>query len=77
MIAAASIAAALHGLDWTGKSGFGLRGLFDELNRITSIEQVCSTYYSTLSSKSNDFSTLLATRLPSFDRTFGLAHFIS
>ncbi|XP_035740451.1 uncharacterized protein LOC118449697 [Vespa mandarinia] len=39
MIAAASIAAALHGLDWTGKSGFGLRGLFDELTRITAIEQ--------------------------------------
>nr|KAF7408993.1 hypothetical protein H0235_013845 [Vespula pensylvanica] len=39
MIAAASIAAALHGLDWTGKSGFGLAGLFDELTRITAIEQ--------------------------------------
>lgn len=42
MIAAASIAAALHGLDWTGKSGFGLAGLFDELTRITAIEQVCT-----------------------------------
>ncbi|KAL2731319.1 G1/S-specific cyclin-D2 [Vespula squamosa] len=39
MIAAASIAAALHGLDWTGKSGIGLAGLFDELTRITAIEQ--------------------------------------
>ncbi|XP_074107918.1 cyclin D [Cotesia typhae] len=39
MIAAASIAAALHGLDWTGKSGYGLAGLLDELTRITSIEQ--------------------------------------
>ncbi|CAG5076354.1 Similar to CCND2: G1/S-specific cyclin-D2 (Gallus gallus), partial [Cotesia congregata] len=39
MIAAASIAAALHGLDWTGKSGYGLAGLLDELTRITAIEQ--------------------------------------
>lgn len=41
MIAAASVAAALHGLDWTGKSGYGLAGLLDELTRITAIEQVC------------------------------------
>lgn len=40
MIAAASVAAALHGLDWTRKSGYGLAGLLDELNRITAIEQV-------------------------------------
>lgn len=39
MIAAASIAAALHGLDWTGKSGYSLSGLLDELTRITAIEQ--------------------------------------
>ncbi|KAK9299384.1 hypothetical protein QLX08_007558 [Tetragonisca angustula] len=39
MIAAASVAAALHGLDWTGKSGYGLAGLLDELTRITAIEQ--------------------------------------
>ncbi|XP_012254914.2 G1/S-specific cyclin-D2 [Athalia rosae] len=39
MIAAASVAAALHGLDWTGKSGYGLPGLLDELTRITAIEQ--------------------------------------
>nr|ATL75340.1 cyclin D-like protein [Diachasma muliebre] len=39
MIAAASVAAALHGLDWTGKSGYGLSGLLDELTRITAIEQ--------------------------------------
>lgn len=42
MIAAASVAAALHGLDWTGKSGYGLAGLLDELTRITAIEQVSS-----------------------------------
>lgn len=40
MIAAASVAAALHGLDWTRKSGYGLAGLLDELTRITAIEQV-------------------------------------
>lgn len=40
MIAAASVAAALHGLDWTGKSGYGLARLLDELTRITAIEQV-------------------------------------
>lgn len=40
MIAAASVAAALHGLDWTGKSGYGLAGLLGELTRITAIEQV-------------------------------------
>ncbi|XP_078036840.1 cyclin D [Augochlora pura] len=39
MIAAASVAAALHGLDWTGKSGYGLAGLLVELTRITAIEQ--------------------------------------
>ncbi|XP_036149822.1 G1/S-specific cyclin-D2 [Monomorium pharaonis] len=39
MIAAASVAAALHGLDWTGKSGYGLAGLLHELTRITAIEQ--------------------------------------
>lgn len=40
IIAAASIAAALHGLDWTRKSGFGLSYLLDELTRITAIERV-------------------------------------
>lgn len=40
MIAAASVAAALNGLDWTRKSGRGLTGLLDELTRITTIEQV-------------------------------------
>lgn len=44
MIAAASVAAALHGLDWTGKSGFGLPRLLDELTRITAIEQVRYTF---------------------------------
>ncbi|KAL6258524.1 hypothetical protein P5V15_010481 [Pogonomyrmex californicus] len=39
MIAAASVAAALHGLNWTGKSDYGLAGLLDELTRITAIEQ--------------------------------------
>ncbi|XP_046748123.1 G1/S-specific cyclin-D2 [Diprion similis] len=39
MIAAASVAAALHGLDWTRKSGYGLPRLLDELTRITAIEQ--------------------------------------
>ena len=40
MIAAASVAAALHGLDWTGKSGYSLAWLLNELTRITAIEQV-------------------------------------
>ena len=49
MIAAASVAAALHGLDWTGKSGYGLAGLLDELTRITAIEQVCLLVYDIIS----------------------------
>jgi hypothetical protein len=40
MIAAASVAAALHGLDWTGKSGYSLAWLLNKLTRITAIEQV-------------------------------------
>ncbi|XP_067212632.1 G1/S-specific cyclin-D2 isoform X1 [Linepithema humile] len=44
MIAAASVAAALHGLDWTRKSGYGLAGLLHELTRITAIEQVSGDY---------------------------------
>lgn len=48
MIAAASVAAALHGLDWTGKSGYGLAGLLDELTRITAIEQVGYQDYITI-----------------------------
>ncbi|XP_014610602.1 PREDICTED: G1/S-specific cyclin-D2 [Polistes canadensis] len=39
MVAAASIAAALHGLDWTRKSGFGISVLLDHLTSITTIEQ--------------------------------------
>ncbi|GLV35728.1 Cyclin D [Carabus blaptoides fortunei] len=39
MIAAASVAAALHGLGWTSKSGFTLAELLDHLHRITAIEQ--------------------------------------
>ncbi|XP_067012388.1 G1/S-specific cyclin-D2 [Anabrus simplex] len=39
MIAAASIAAALHGLDWTGKSGCSLSELLNRLHRITAIER--------------------------------------
>ncbi|XP_014212942.1 G1/S-specific cyclin-D3 [Copidosoma floridanum] len=39
MIAAASVAAALHGLDWTNKSGYNLAWLLNELTRITGIEQ--------------------------------------
>ncbi|KAJ8675600.1 hypothetical protein QAD02_011386, partial [Eretmocerus hayati] len=39
IIAAASVAAALHGLDWTGKSGYSLSWLLNELTRITAIEQ--------------------------------------
>ncbi|XP_011498355.1 PREDICTED: G1/S-specific cyclin-D2 [Ceratosolen solmsi marchali] len=39
MIAAASVAAALHGLDWTGKSGYSLAWLLHKLTRITAIEQ--------------------------------------
>ncbi|XP_058788896.1 G1/S-specific cyclin-D2 [Phymastichus coffea] len=39
MIAAASVAAALHGLDWTNKSGYTLPWLLAELTRITAIEQ--------------------------------------
>lgn len=42
MIAAASVAAALHGLGWTSKSGFTLAELLDHLHRITAIEQVCN-----------------------------------
>ncbi|KAJ9596981.1 hypothetical protein L9F63_012011, partial [Diploptera punctata] len=38
MIAAGSIAAALHGLDWTGKSGCSLNKLLHLLHRITAIE---------------------------------------
>ncbi|XP_069679168.1 G1/S-specific cyclin-D2-like [Periplaneta americana] len=39
MIAAASIAAALDGLDWTGKSGCSLNQLLDRLHIITAIER--------------------------------------
>ncbi|EZA49413.1 hypothetical protein DMN91_008878 [Ooceraea biroi] len=39
MIAAASVAAALHGLDWAGKSGHGISELLCHLTRITTIEQ--------------------------------------
>lgn len=39
MIAAASVAAALHGLDWTGKSGRGINELLLHLTGITTIEQ--------------------------------------
>lgn len=39
IIAAASVAAALHGLDWTRKSGYGLSYLLDELTRMTAIER--------------------------------------
>lgn len=40
MIAAASVAAALHGLSWTSKSGCSLPELLQHLQRITAIEQV-------------------------------------
>jgi len=40
IIAAASIAAALEGLDWTGKSGCSLNQLLDRLHVITAIERV-------------------------------------
>ena len=40
IIAAASVAAALHGLEWTRKTGYGLAFLLDELTRITAIERV-------------------------------------
>lgn len=39
MIAAASVAAALHGLGWTSKSGCTLNELLNDLHRIMSIEQ--------------------------------------
>jgi cyclin D2 len=39
-IAAASIAAALHGLEWTVKSGYSLNQLLDRLHNITAIERV-------------------------------------
>ncbi|KAG8230114.1 hypothetical protein J437_LFUL007660 [Ladona fulva] len=38
MIAAASIAAALHGLDWSAKTGCSLPQLLDVLHCITAIE---------------------------------------
>ncbi|GLH01772.1 G1/S-specific cyclin-E [Gryllus bimaculatus] len=38
IIAAASIAAALHGLGWSSKSGYTLRELLELLHRITAIE---------------------------------------
>jgi hypothetical protein len=44
MIAAACVAAALHGLDWTGKSGHGISELLCHLTRITTIEQVNNAY---------------------------------
>ena len=40
IIAAASIAAALHGLEWTVKSGYSLNQLLDRLHIITAIERV-------------------------------------
>lgn len=40
MIAAASVAAALHGLGWTSKSGCSLTQLLQHLQQITAIEQV-------------------------------------
>jgi hypothetical protein len=40
MIAAASIAAALDGLEWTVKSGYSLNQLLDRLHTITAIERV-------------------------------------
>jgi hypothetical protein len=42
IIAAASIAAALHGLEWTVKSGCSLSQLLDRLHIITAIERVSS-----------------------------------
>ncbi|GFG34527.1 hypothetical protein Cfor_11889 [Coptotermes formosanus] len=39
MIAAASIAAALDGLEWTVKSGYSLNQLLDRLHTITAIER--------------------------------------
>lgn len=45
MIAAASVAAALHGLGWTSKSGCTLNELLNDLHRIMSIEQVSNTLY--------------------------------
>jgi cyclin D2 len=39
MIAAASVAAALHGLGWTNKSGCTLTQLLQRLHQITAIEQ--------------------------------------
>jgi cyclin D2 len=40
IIAAASIAAALDGLEWTVKSGCSLNQLLDRLHIITAIERV-------------------------------------
>lgn len=40
IIAASSIAAALHGLEWTAKSGCSLNQLLDRLHIITAIERV-------------------------------------
>lgn len=42
IIAAASIAAALDGLEWTVKSGYSLSQLLDRLHNITAIERVSS-----------------------------------
>lgn len=42
MIAAASVAAALHGLGWTNKTGGTLPQLLQRLHQITAIEQVRS-----------------------------------
>lgn len=44
MIAAASVAAALHGLSWTSKSGCSLSQLLQRLHQITAIEQVILKY---------------------------------
>lgn len=44
MIAAASVAAALHGLSWTSKSGCSLSQLLQHLHQITAIEQVGSLH---------------------------------
>lgn len=40
MISAASVAAALHGLDWTSKNNMPLSDLLHTLQRILSIEMV-------------------------------------
>lgn len=45
MISAASVAAALHGLDWTSKHNMTLPDLLDTLQRILSIETVSHCHY--------------------------------